>query len=251
MDVANEINQVPEWAAWTTMGNYQERTIQGAPVYAAMVKSLDENIGKVIEKLREKGLYENTLIVFTSDNGGLSTAEGSPTSNLPLRAGKGWLYEGGIRVPFIVKMPGMGQKGITSHTPVSGIDIVPTILSVAGVTDSKPIEMDGVDLSGFAKNTVSSTRPLFWHYPHYSNQGGNPGSAIRLGKYKLIHDFERGTAELYDLEVDFAEQTDIVARHEHLADSLFRILDEWRIRNSAVMMTDPNPEWDNAEPIVR
>ncbi len=251
INIAEEINQNPSWADWATKGNYQERMIQGAPIYASMVKSLDENIGKAIEKLKEKGWYDNTLIIFTSDNGGLSTAEGCPTSNLPFKAGKGWLYEGGIRVPFILKMPGQEYKGTTNNNPVTGIDIMPTILSTIGISTDTLKDIDGVDINGFIKNSTTNERPIFWHYPHYSNQGGNPGSAIRLGKYKLIHDFERGTAELYDLEQDIGEQTDIASTHEYIADSLFKILNDWRITNNAAMMTDPNPEWDNSEPVVR
>jgi len=251
IDESTEIDSAPAWARWATSGNYTERKIQGAPVYASMVKSLDENIGKIIDKLREKEWYDNTLIIFTSDNGGLSTAEGCPTSNLPLRAGKGWLYEGGIRVPFIVKMPGQEYKGATNSTPIAGIDIMPTILSVAGINMDGLKDVDGVDIMRYLDDSGKGDRPLFWHYPHYSNQGGNPGSAIRIGKYKLIHDFEQGTAELYDLEVDPGETNDLSQSQEAVADSLFKLLDGWRIGNNAVMMTDLNPEWDSSEPVIR
>ncbi len=250
IDTIGEKNHTPAWATWATRGNYRERLIQGAPVYASMVKSLDENIGKIIDKLKDLGWYDSTLIIFTSDNGGLSTAEGCPTSNLPLRAGKGWLYEGGIRVPFILKMPGQEYKRLANKTPVSGIDILPTVLTAAGFGKEFPQDVDGVDIGQFIEKPDSS-RPLFWHYPHYSNQGGNPGSAIRLGKYKLIHDFERGTSELFDLENDIGESFDLSKTHEHIADSLYKILDDWRIANHATMMTEPNPEWNAAEPVVR
>ncbi|MDZ7605862.1 MAG: sulfatase [Cyclobacteriaceae bacterium] len=251
LDEAAEINPTPNWAEFATVGNYQERMVQGSPVYASMVKSLDENIGKIIEKLKDKDWYDNTLILFTSDNGGLSTAEGWPTSNLPFRAGKGWLYEGGIRVPLIVKMPGNEYKGVTNAIPVSGIDILPTILSAAGINSHELKDIDGVSIEQYFETSENNTRALYWHYPHYANQGGNPGSAIRQGKYKLIHDFERGTAELFDLEADPGELNDLSQTHEAIADSLFKLLDEWRIANNAAMMTDPNPNWDGSEPVVR
>ena len=250
IDLDAELDSVPMWSEFASTGNYSERKIQGAPVYASMVKSLDENIGRIIQELKTRGWYDNTLIIFTSDNGGLSTAEGCPTSNLPFRAGKGWLYEGGIRIPFILKMPNEKFRGTINTTPVSGIDIMPTILSAAGISIDNLKDIDGVDIEPFLNKPNSSVRPLFWHYPHYSNQGGNPGSAVRMGKYKLIHDFERGTAELYDLETDPGEMTDLAASQEAIADSLFRLLDDWRITNNAAMMTEPNPEWDSSEPVV-
>ena len=250
IDTLNEINSSPDWADWATVSRYKERRIQGLPVYASMVHALDENIGHVIEALKEKDFYDNTVIIFTSDNGGLSTAEGWPTSNAPLRAGKGWLYEGGIRVPWIIKVPNSAQAGSVETIPVSSIDIMPTVLSLAGINEENQ-DIDGLDLTGYIGNTLKPTRPLYWHYPHYSNQGGNPGSVIRLGKYKMVHDFERGTKELYNLQVDIGETMDISKENQELADSLYQLLDQWRIENNAVMMTDPNPNWDGLEPIVQ
>ena len=245
IDTLTEIDENPAWAQWATVSRYKERHVQGLPVYAAMVHSLDANIGKVIGALKEQGLYDNTVIIFTSDNGGLSTAEGWPTSNEPLRAGKGWLYEGGIRVPWIMSIPGSSFSGNVEAMPVSSIDIMPTILAMAGLKGM--LNMDGLDLTKHIGNLEPMERPLFWHYPHYSNQGGNPGSVVRLGKYKLIHDFESGCVELYDLESDISERYNLASEMPEIADSLYRILDEWRIANAVVMMTEPNPEWDTNE----
>jgi len=166
---------------------YRERMIQGHPVYASMIEALDENIGKVLKTLKETGLDKNTMIIFTSDNGGLSTAEGSPTSNLPLRAGKGWLYEGGIRVPYLIKFPGNKKPGSTCAMPISSIDLFPTILSYVGIHPGQDEEIDGIDLLPHLESETYPVRSLFWHYPHYSNQGGNPGSVLLKGNYKLIH----------------------------------------------------------------
>jgi arylsulfatase A-like enzyme len=248
IDSVLEIDENPVWAEWATKSRYSERHIQGQPVYAGMVRALDENVGKVIRALKDQGLYENTVIIFTSDNGGLSTAEGWPTSNDPFRAGKGWLFEGGTRVPWIMKIPENGLKGYVEHMPISSIDIMPTMLSLAGVGSDS--EMDGVDLTMYLGKKTIPDRPLFWHYPHYSNQGGNPGSVVRMGRYKLIHDFEKGSKELYDLEADIGETYDLSAENPALTDSLYHMLDSWRKSTGAVMMTTPNPEWDNAEPVV-
>ncbi len=248
IDTANEIDPDPEWAQWATKSRYKERHIQGSPVYASMVKALDDNIGRVFQSLKDQGLYDNTVIIFTSDNGGLSTAEGWPTSNAPLRAGKGWLYEGGIRVPWIMKMPGEKQMYLVEDMPISSIDIMPTMLSIAGLDLAEA--MDGIDLTQYLGDMKSIERPLFWHYPHYSNQGGNPGSVVRMGNYKLIHDFETGRKELYDLEKDIGETRDLSSSLPDVADSLYQILDSWRKSNNAVMMTEQNPDWDGMDPIV-
>ncbi|WP_084696451.1 sulfatase [Maribacter thermophilus] len=243
-DTLNELDFNPKWKA----GNYinrtfKERFVQAHPTYAAMVKSMDENVGKVVEKLKSLDLYDNTIIVFTSDNGGLSTVNGSPTSNVPLRGGKGWLYEGGVRVPFFIKRAGNIKGGEISNTMVSSIDIFPTILSEVGI--EYPHKVDGINVL----KDNNREEVLYWHYPHYGNQGGNPGSAIRKGKYKLIHDFETGEKLLFDLENDLSEKHNLYQELPILAASLYSQLDEWRIRNNAKMMK-PNPIWNKAERIV-
>lgn len=250
LDTLNEFNYDQPWMPFATgkAHRYRERLIQSNPVYAAMIESLDTNIGKLITYLKDNDLYDNTLIVFTSDNGGLSTAEGSPTSNLPLRAGKGWLYEGGIRVPFIVRDPGSDQKGVKRSWPVTGADIFPTVLKYAGIVSKFP-EVDGIDLLDDAGAAETKHRPLFWHYPHYANQGGNPGSVIRLGDYKLIHDLETGRKELYDLSKDIGESQNIYGTNPEVEAQLEDLLNSW-LKDHDTKPLLPNPAWNGLETVV-
>lgn len=250
LDTVQEFITEREWMrSATTKKDYRERIVQGHPVYAAMVESLDENIGRVIKHLKETGQYDNTLIIFTSDNGGLSTAEGAPTSNLPLRGGKGWLYEGGVRVPFIVKAPEMKSRRMVNATPVSGADILPTILHYAGVGEA-PDAIDGKDLSPLMDGGSLPDRPLFWYYPHYSNQGGNPGSVVRYGDYKLISDMETGALELYDLKNDMGEQRNLADEKPGIRDELNKMLRDW-LKSVGEKGLQPNPGWNRKEPIVQ
>jgi len=230
-------------------GGYKERLVQGQAVYASMVESIDENIGRVLETLQGLGADKNTLVIFTSDNGGLSTAEGSPTCNLPLRAGKGWLYEGGVRVPYIIKSPAIQNPGTVHHMPISSIDVFPTILAATDLKVPKKSEIDGINLIPHLEKPDWPQRPLFWHYPHYSNQGGNPGSAVRYGHYKLIDDFETGKKELYNLKDDIGETTDLASEMPEMTAKLSKMLDDWRQSVGAKFM-DPNPEWDGLEPVA-
>jgi len=234
-----------DWIRLAPKGDFKERIIQSYAVYAAMIYSVDENLGRLFEKLRQLNIDNNTIIIFTSDNGGLSTSEGSPTTNFPLRAGKGWLYEGGIRVPLIIKAPGIIKKPAVTDVPVSTIDYFPTILEMTGIPAGN-IKTDGVSILPVLKSGKINNRPLFWHYPHYSNQGGDPGSAVRLGNYKLIDNFETGKQELYDLENDISELNDISSTNPQKVTELYRLLDEWRNRNGAKMM-NPNPNWNGSK----
>ncbi|MGE5420630.1 MAG: sulfatase, partial [Chloroflexota bacterium] len=179
-----------DWIRPSMSDNFKERIIQSNPVYAAMIWSVDENIGRLLRKLEELHIKDNTVIIFTSDNGGLATSEGSPTCNSPLRAGKGWLYEGGIRVPLIIRYPGKVSPGTEIHTPVCSVDFLPTIAEITG-SNAVGTSSDGVSFVQLFSKDKMKERPLFWHYPHYSNQGVEPGSAVRLGRYKLIDNFER------------------------------------------------------------
>lgn len=204
-----------EEQVWPNAKPRRVRTLQRHATYAAMVESMDTAVGRVLEKLQDVGVDDNTIICFTSDNGGLSTSEGSPTSNLPLRGGKGWLYEGGIREPYIIRAPN-GQAGTTCDVPVVGCDFYPTLLSLAGLSARPKQHQDGMDLRPFVMGTKESTEPiqnryLYWHYPHYSNQGGFPGAAVRHRNLKLIERFEDGKLHLYDLETDVGEQKDLAA----------------------------------------
>jgi len=185
----------------------QVRVTQNHAVYAAMVEAMDLAVGKVLNELEALGLTENTIIVFTSDNGGLSSAEGSPTSNLPLRGGKGWVYEGGIREPWIVRYPGLTQPGSESAELICSIDLLPTLAAAAGIPIEHPI--DGIDIAPALKGDSLDREALYWHYPHYSNQGGIPGGAVRMGDYKLFERYEDGRVHLYNLKEDIGEQNDL------------------------------------------
>jgi arylsulfatase A-like enzyme len=191
----------------------QNRTVQSHAVYAAMIETMDSAVGHVLETLEQEGLAEKTLVIFTSDNGGLSTSEGSPTSNLPYRAGKGWLYEGGIRVPVLIRNPFTGNGGTTCAEPIHTTDYFPTILAATGHDLLPDIHKDGMSFLTYLKNPTSpsSGRTMFWHYPHWGNQGGSPGTAVRDGKWKLIRWAWPARTELFDLEADPGESVDLSA----------------------------------------
>ena len=213
---------------------WKQRMVQDNPVYAAMIENMDENIGRILDKLEALGLTENTIIVFTSDNGGLSTAEGSPTVNGALKAGKGWLYEGGIRVPFIIKWPGVIKAGQVSGIPVSTVDIFPTFYKAMYKKPLLTKAIDGQDIVGLMANQKRAIqRPMFWHYPHYSNQGGKPGAAIMLNSYKLILNYEDNSIELYHLNNDIGERHNMASANKKMAMLLKRMLDKWLKDNQA------------------
>jgi arylsulfatase A-like enzyme len=217
---------------------------QSNPVYAAMVESLDESVGRVRAKLAELGLAERTVLLFTSDNGGLCVAEGPNTPatiNAPLREGKGYLYEGGVREPLLVSWPGVSRPGSVSSTPVCSIDFLPTILDICGVrTDVKP---DGIDLVPLLRAGAAPAREaLYWHYPHYSNQGGRPGGAVRAGDWKLLEFYEQGRQELYDLKADPGEHRNRIADKPEVAKELLAKLSAWRESVGARAMK-PNPDY--------
>ena len=225
-------------------GRFIERVVQGHPTYAGMIETLDMNVGRLMSKLEDLDLDESTIIFLMSDNGGLATAEGSPTSNLPLRAGKGWLYEGGIREPMLIRWPGSGSEGKVCGVPVTSTDFYPTILAMAGLDAMPEQHVDGVDLTPVITGTGSlPERPIYWHYPHYSNQGGKPGAAIRLGDFKLIEFFEDQRIELYDLSTDRGEAQDISAGYPQKCEEMRSMLHEWQASVQAEGM-DPNPEYD-------
>jgi arylsulfatase A-like enzyme len=227
--------------AWGREGERQVRLVQNHATYAAMLAQLDAAVGRVVEAIDRQGLAERTVIVFTSDNGGLSTSEGHPTSNVPLRAGKGWLYEGGIRTPWIVRAPGVSKPGVTCDTPVITTDLYPTLLELAGLPLLPDQHRDGVSLVALlAGRELKRDAPLFWHYPHYGNQGGAPGGAIRDGDWKLIEWYEDGRRELFDLREDPSETRNTVAEHPEITRQLSQRLSAWRQAVDARMPT-PNP----------
>lgn len=220
---------------------------QHNPIYAAMVASADQAVGRVIESLRKSGLENNTVVFFTGDNGGLrfeSKNTVAATSNAPLRAGKGHCYEGGIREPLIVRAPGLAKPGAVCRSPVSSVDFFPTILEMAGVPLPDPDSIDGISMArtlGGAKPRPH--RPLFWHYPHYSNQGGVPSGAIRQDEYKLIEFYEDGRLELFNLDKDPGEHENISHRELKRARRMQRDLQRWRNSVNAAMPA-ANPRYD-------
>ena len=183
------------------------RILQKHAVYAAMVEAMDEAVGKVLTALDKAGISDDTMIFFTSDNGGLSTSEGSPTSNLPFRGGKGWVYEGGIREPWIIRYPGVTKPGSVSSEIICSIDLLPTVASSVGYKFTH--QVDGIDITPALKGKRLNRDALYWHYPHYSNQGGIPGGAIRVGNYKLFENYENGKVSLYNLKEDIGESNDL------------------------------------------
>jgi len=203
----------------------QVRILQKHAVYAAMVEAMDEAVGKVLDQLEKSGVADNTIVIFTSDNGGLSTSEGSPTSNLPLRGGKGWIYEGGIREPWIVKYPGVTKAASVSNETICSIDLFPTIAAAVGADFEH--EIDGVDLSPALKGGSLGRQSLFWHYPHYSNQGGFPGGAIREGDFKLVERYEDGRVHLYNLKSDIGEKTDLAEQNPDQVKGMRKRLHAW------------------------
>ena len=233
---ANKLGRVTEFGleeqVWpNTETPRRVRKTQDHPVYAAMVEQMDRNFGRLLEALEDLGIADNTMVIFTSDNGGLSTSEGLPTSNLPFRGGKGWLYEGGIRVPLIIHWPGRLTPGSVNSSPVIAMDIYPTILDSAGVQRDA---VDGESLFPVHKPRKQlGQRALYWHYPHYSNQGGVPASAIRVGDYKLIRRLEDGRVHLFDLSSDPGELLDLASQMPDKASELADLLNAWYAHTGA------------------
>ena len=235
------------------VAKYEQRVKAGEgqnhPVYAAMVESMDDSVGGIMKKLDELKLADDTVVFFLSDNGGLRF-EGKNTrhvtSNAPLRAGKGHLYEGGVRTPTIVRWPRKIAPGVTD-TPVSTVDVYPTILELAGAAGHGHKPVDGLSLAPVLEKKGTLKRDaIFWHYPHYSNQGGAPGGAVRQGDFKLIEFYEDNHLELYNLKEDVGERNDLAAKMPAKAAELRKALHDWRGRVKAVM-PEVNPAYDAAK----
>ena len=227
--------------AWGTERENRVRLVQSHAGYAAMLEQLDNAVGRVIAALDRCGVADRTIVVFTSDNGGLSTAEGHPTSNLPFRGGKGWLYEGGVRVPWIIRAPGVTRHGSVCNTPVISNDFYPTLLALAGLPQKTQQHRDGVNLAPLLAGRKMKRAPLFWHYPHYSNQGGPPAGAVRDGDWKLIEWYEGDRLELYNINDDPAERKNLAEAQPGTVKRLQQELAAWRSETKALMpMPDPN-----------
>ncbi|MBN1583145.1 MAG: sulfatase [Anaerolineae bacterium] len=221
----------------------KRRLLQSDPAYAAMVESVDENVGRLLQALEQTGQAQNTVVIFTSDNGGLATSEGSPTCNAPLAEGKGWMYEGGTREPLIVRWPGVVQPGSRCAVPVTSPDFYPTLLEIAELDPLPEQHVDGLSLLPLLQGSDGLQREaIFWHYPHYGNQGGTPGSSVRAGDFKLIEFFEDGAIELYHLQDDVGEDHNLVDARPEVASRLHRLLTKWRARVEA-RIPQPNPDY--------
>lgn len=226
-----------EGEGWTKM-------VQENADYASMVASMDKNVGRILKVLQKQGLDENTWVIFTSDNGGLSTLmnKNAPTNNGPLRAGKGWCYEGGIRVPLIVKGPDIINPGRKLEYPAISMDFFTTILSLAGIKHEKN---DGENLLPIINNEEEiNQRELFWHYPHYHGSAWKPGSALRIGDWKFVTHYESRTSELFNLKNDPGEKTDIsrdnLAKTVEMKSILMKKLSETNAK-----FPEPNPYYNN------
>jgi arylsulfatase A-like enzyme len=234
------------------------KQIQDNPEFAGMVESMDESLGRVLAKLEELGLEDNTIVIFFADNGGMSGSNlGNPkrvipdslldrayaTSNLPLRGAKGWLYEGGIREPMIVRWPGHTKPGTVCDEPVISTDFYHTIMDMLGLPLPEGVEPDGVSIAPLLEGKAMDRGAIYWHFPHYSNHGmQSPCGAIRLGDYKLIEYFENNTVQLFNLKEDIGEQHDLAAKEPEKVKELRDMLHQWRKDVNAQMMPS-NPDY--------
>ena len=227
----------------TPGGEIEVNHTQDNAIYAAMIESLDQSVGRVMAKLVELKLEANTIVIFTSDNGGLSTVQGAPTSNLPLRAGKGWLYEGGIREPLIVRWPGKIAAGVVCDRVMISNDFFPTLLELSGLTLQPARHMDAVSFASTLLGKSQPDRgPVFWHYPHYHTpKGAFPGGAVRVGDFKLIEWYEDMRVELFNLKDDLGEQHDLSQKMPEKTAELKTLLHDWRASVHATMPS-PNPQ---------
>ena len=218
------------------------RQVQDHPVYAGMMEALDESVGLVLKAIHKAGIQDNTIVIFTSDNGGVSSGDGYSTSCLPMRGGKGRQWEGGIRQPYYIYWPGV-TDGQRTDVPATGADFYPTILEMAGLPLMPNHHLDGVSLVPVMKGEPIAPRSLYWHYPHYGNQGGEPSSIIRDQSWKLIHYFEDGRNELYNLMNDEGEMRDVSEVYPDITGKLLANLKKWHQSINADFPTQ-NPKWD-------
>ncbi len=228
----------------------RRRLTQSMPEYAAMIEILDENIGRLIQTLKDNGQYDNTVIVFTSDNGGLATGTGPRdknhcgiTCNAPLKNGKAWMTDGGIRVSQFIRWPGHTQAGERCDTPVTSTDFYPTLLEMIGA-DARPEQhCDGVSLCPLlTKSGPLDRESIFWHFPHYHGVAQSPGSAIRKGDYKLIEYYDTKTYELYNLKEDIGESKELSADQPEIFQALKHELDAWK-SSICAQIPAANPDW--------
>ena len=229
------------------MGKYMPiRQVQDNPVYAGLIEQMDDAVGEVLSALETLGLDENTIVVFTSDNGGVAAGDNFSTNNKPLRAGKGYQFEGGIREPYFIKIPGLSKKGDEIDYPVTGADFYPTFLDFAGANQLPNEHNDGVSLLPLFKGEPMKERALIWHFPHYGNQGGEPSSIIRKGDWKMIYYYEDGRKELYDLAKDLSETTDIAGKYPERVEQLHKELFAY-LTEVGAKYPEPDPDYSEAK----
>ncbi|MBT3326136.1 MAG: sulfatase [Gemmatimonadales bacterium] len=242
-DKAKDLGPVTE-ADYEAEREAETKLRQDHPAYAAMIESTDQSVGRILDALDDLELWERTIVMFVSDNGGLSTlmrrSPNQATSNLPLRAGKGWLYEGGIRAPLIVRTPGVPAGGLVSDHPASSTDLYPTLLALAGLPARPEQHVDGVSLAAALTAGEAARDTLYWHFPHYHGSGNRPGGAIRAGNFKLVEWFEDGSVELYDLATDLSEDHDLATERPEDTQRLQDRLHAWRAKVGANMPTARN-----------
>ncbi len=220
------------------------------PDYANVIERMDECVGLMMKKIDDLGLAERTVFLFASDNGGLHVLEfrgnNPSTHNTPFRAGKGYVYEGGLRDPLIVRWPGKVKAGAVSDTPVVFLDLMPTLLEAAGIDAAHAVgPLDGVSLVPLLTGGSLAARPLFWHYPNYANQGGRPAGAMREADWKLVEQYEDGSLELYDLAKDIGETNNLAATESARAAEMRGKFHAW-LRSVGAQECRPNPDFDAA-----
>ena len=238
----------PLQANLPTIDHYRQKARPDAPqhnpTYAAMIDSLDENVGRLLRTLEQTGAAKRTVVIFTSDNGGLLR---STNTNLGLREGKGTAYEGGVRVPLIVRWPGVVKAGTLCETPVIGADLYPSVLEMAGTRPETGHIIDGASIVPLLRSGGQSRNwhrdELFWHYPHYHTQGATPYSAMRRGDWRLIEFQEDGRTELYNLKQDPEEKTNLATEAPQVSRDLLNRLRTWREEVGAQAAV-PNPDYD-------
>jgi len=206
---------------------------QDNAAYACMVESMDENVGRILKTLKHLHIEDETIVVFFSDNGGLSTGKGpkSPTSNMPLRAGKAWVYEGGIREPLIIKWPDAKRSNVKINEPVISTDLYPTILEMIGLPLKPQQHLDGVSLKPLitAETKQLGREAIYFHYPHYHHINTmGPAGAVRMGEYKLVERFENMKVELFNLKDDIGETNDLSGEMPELTEKMKAMLHQWR-----------------------
>lgn len=209
------------------------RQVQDNPIYGGMIESMDDAVGIVLNKLHDLNLLDNTIVVFTSDNGGVSAGDGKATSNLPLRGGKGRQWEGGIREPFLIRYPAKIKPGSESNVPVIGTDFYPTLLELCGLQPMPQQHVDGVSLTPIFEGNPIAERRLYWHYPHYGNQGGEPSTMISDGTWKMIYYYENQRVELYQILEDIGEQNNVAGDHPEIVKSMKKQMDVFILDTNA------------------